>query len=79
MADVKLCNQSTPHKYHGWGAGPPWHVCPGIEPDLRSPDCREGKHRACRGDSYDLERDVETECPCPCHLVEGASGDKEAA
>lgn len=44
-----------------------------------NPDCREGKHKACRGDAFDVVRDEVVECSCVCHLVEGASGDGEAS
>lgn len=30
MADSRRCESSEPHEFHGWGAGPPWHVCPGV-------------------------------------------------
>lgn len=30
MADALSCPNTEPHEFHGWGAGPPWHVCPGI-------------------------------------------------
>lgn len=36
-----------------------------------SPDCQTGKHRACNGDSWDMEADAPAPCPCECgHLAE---------
>lgn len=32
-----------------------------------NPDCRDGKHRACHGDAWDVARDVPTTCDCECH------------
>lgn len=32
-----------------------------------SPDCRDGKHRACRGDAWSKELDAPTACACYCH------------
>lgn len=32
------------------------------------PDCQQGKHRACLGETWDDEYDRMTECACPCHL-----------
>lgn len=32
-----------------------------------NPDCRQGKHRACRGDAWDDDRDEPTTCGCDCH------------
>jgi hypothetical protein len=32
-----------------------------------NPDCRDGKHRACRGDAWDDIRDTATLCTCGCH------------
>lgn len=34
---------------------------------LLNPDCRDGKHQACYGDGWDLERDEPANCPCDCH------------
>lgn len=34
---------------------------------LINPDCRDGKHRACYGDGWDLENDVPAICACDCH------------
>lgn len=31
-----------------------------------NPDCRDGKHKACSGDGWDLERDEPAKCPCEC-------------
>ncbi len=33
-----------------------------------SPDCRDGKHRACNSAAWDFDRDEPTPCTCPCHL-----------
>jgi hypothetical protein len=33
----------------------------------RSPDCGEGKHRACRGDAWCTDLDVPALCDCDCH------------
>lgn len=32
-----------------------------------SPDCRDGKHRACIGDAWNDARDEPDECDCICH------------
>lgn len=32
-----------------------------------SPDCRDGKHRACRGDAWNHTLDEPALCACPCH------------
>lgn len=32
-----------------------------------SPDCRDGKHRACTGDSWDVDADHACACSCSCH------------
>jgi hypothetical protein len=32
-----------------------------------SPDCRDGKHRACYGDSWDVDADEACACDCSCH------------
>jgi hypothetical protein len=32
-----------------------------------NPDCREGKHRACRGDAWSMSADRPMDCVCPCH------------
>lgn len=37
-----------------------------------NPDCRDGKHRACNGDAWDMAKDAPAECACTCH-VEGPS------
>ena len=34
-----------------------------------NPDCRDGKHRACRGDAWDAEKDAPAECGCACHRL----------
>ena len=31
------------------------------------PDCRDGKHRACLGETWDDVYDRPAECGCPCH------------
>lgn len=36
-------------------------------PEPLNPDCREGKHRACRGDAWDVQADRECACGCECH------------
>lgn len=33
-----------------------------------SPDCGEGKHRACTGDAWDHYNDQPAPCECDCHL-----------
>lgn|GEM_PF-2094474 len=33
-----------------------------------SPDCAQGKHRACSGDAWDEATDDPTDCSCECHL-----------
>jgi len=37
-----------------------------LEP-LLNPDCRDGKHQACAGDGWDVEKDEPTTCHCECH------------
>lgn len=37
-----------------------------IDPPL-SPDCSQGKHRACSGDTWDDALDQLVMCPCDCH------------
>ena len=32
-----------------------------------SPDCRDGNHRKCNGDAWDLINDQPWECECPGH------------
>lgn len=32
------------------------------------PDCTVGKHHACIGNTWDVERDEPADCACPCHL-----------
>lgn len=34
--------------------------------DPISPDCRDGKHRACVGDAWDDDADALTACACDC-------------
>lgn len=34
---------------------------------IRSADCRDGKHRACIGDAWDVENDIPADCTCACH------------
>lgn len=33
-----------------------------------SPDCRDSKHRACLGDSWDVDADQAGPCACECHV-----------
>lgn len=35
--------------------------------EIRSPDCKDGKRRACVGDAWDVENDIPAECTCACH------------
>ncbi|MCR1983996.1 hypothetical protein NSA53_17330 [Cellulosimicrobium cellulans] len=35
-----------------------------------NPDCRDGKHRACAGDAWDLDTDQPTACSCTCHTAQ---------
>ena len=37
-----------------------------------SPDCRDGKHRACVGDAWDVEADTPADCECDCHHITGS-------
>lgn len=37
------------------------------EPGSVSPDCRDGKHRACIGDAWNDAEDGPDECRCSCH------------
>lgn len=32
-----------------------------------APDCRDGKHTACTGDTWDVRADEPTDCDCACH------------
>lgn len=32
-----------------------------------SPDCAQGKHKACLGDAWDFDADVRAACACGCH------------
>ena len=32
-----------------------------------SPDCRDGKHRACTGEGWDADADTVVGCSCECH------------
>lgn len=32
-----------------------------------NPDCKSGKHAACRADSWDDKLDQPTTCSCTCH------------
>lgn len=34
---------------------------------ILSPDCREGKHRACHGDAWNFHDDAPIDCQCGCH------------
>jgi hypothetical protein len=36
-------------------------------PTTVGPDCRDGKHRACRGDAWDTRTDQPAVCGCGCH------------
>ena len=38
---------------------------------LLSPDCREGKHRACHGDTWNYHDDAPIDCGCGCHQSVG--------
>lgn len=40
-----------------------------------NPDCRDGKHHACRGDAWDNDTDTPTTCKCPCHAPPSPHGD----
>lgn len=33
----------------------------------KSPDCRDSNHGKCMGAAWDLDRDCQTSCKCPCH------------
>lgn len=49
------------------------HLTPydGPEPHpTASPDCRDGKHRACIGVGFDDALDDVCACPCTCHTEE---------
>jgi hypothetical protein len=35
--------------------------------DHLAPDCRDGKHRACRGDAWCGIADLPVPCDCTCH------------
>lgn len=39
-----------------------------------SPDCRDGKHLACHGDTWDVVRDQEATCACTCHPLREGTG-----
>lgn len=32
-----------------------------------NPDCRDGKHNACRGDAWSVSADAPIDCACSCH------------
>lgn len=32
-----------------------------------NPDCQAGKHPACNGDGWDIDKDEPMVCPCACH------------
>jgi hypothetical protein len=34
-----------------------------------NPDCRDGKHAACRADAWCTVIDASAECSCPCHSL----------
>lgn len=38
-----------------------------------SPDCRDGKHGACDGGSWDLDADMPADCACTCHRSDRGS------
>lgn len=41
---------------------------------ILSPDCAAGgKHRACIGTAWDLDKDELTNCTCECHAKDGAA------
>ena len=44
--------------------------CVDMSCDHRSPDCRDGKHLACRRDSWCVANDRAAECDCTCHDTE---------
>ena len=37
------------------------------------PDCRDGKHAACIGSTWDDNTDRTVDCTCQCHVVGGRS------
>lgn len=39
----------------------------------QNPDCRDGKHAACRGGAWDFEVDEPVACSCDCHRDTHAS------
>lgn len=40
----------------------------GVAPEVTiSPDCRDGKHHACRGDAWSHTLDEPSPCACSCH------------
>lgn len=47
-----------------------------MAPNL-NPDCRDGKHPACRGDAWDDDTDAETTCACSCHAPSLPHGDAQ--
>lgn len=42
-------------------------MTPALAAGPLGPDCREGKHHACRGDAWDHQADTLTDCTCTCH------------
>lgn len=32
-----------------------------------NPECRDGKHRNCNGEGWDMWTDEPADCPCECH------------
>lgn len=47
-----------------------------VTPPL-NPDCRDGKHRACAGDAWDLDTDQPADCSCGCHSPEPTTNPEE--
>jgi hypothetical protein len=38
-----------------------------LQPMPYSPDCAQGKHRACAGTAWDFDADELVACACGCH------------
>lgn len=49
---------ATPHQYP---------TALAADGPILNPDCREGKHKACRGDAWDNVLDEPADCGCECH------------
>lgn len=62
-----------PHDRQVPAVGPTDRLEPGRRPvasgsaAVLSPDCEQGKHKACTGDAWDFAVDEPRRCECSCH------------